>query len=245
MKRLFAIFALLLALALPVRGWGAFPIVAATNTSVRETTGTSHTVNLPAGITSGDLLIVFFGAGNGVTVTWPGGWTEFTSGTVAGSVQQNAAYRRADGTEGASITVTTSAARRSVHASYRITGHHATSNPEGASATGTSANPDPPNLAPSWGTAEDVLWIVSETHSTSDAITAYPTNYGNTLEIATSVSALRLGSARRELNASSENPGTYTIANSRDWVAGTAAVRPAAGGAPACPKTLALMGAGC
>ena len=85
--------------------WATFPTVAATNTS-SSAPATSHTVSLPTGIVSGDLLIVTFASNaNAITHSWPAGWTELydqTSGTMSGS----AAYRRADGTEGGTITVT-------------------------------------------------------------------------------------------------------------------------------------------
>src|SRR5215472_3753213 len=55
----------------------AFPVVAATNTSAVSSNATSHTVNLPSGITSGDLLLIFFGdsLNGGASTTTITGWT--------------------------------------------------------------------------------------------------------------------------------------------------------------------------
>ncbi len=96
---------------------------------------------------------------------WPtgaGAWTQLFYGHEANDTVLSAAFRIADGTEGTTITVTSVHSDFSAHVSYRITGHHATTDPEGASFAGqvkTNA-PDPPNLDPgSWG-AEDTLWLV-------------------------------------------------------------------------------------
>src|SRR3972149_4284037 len=83
------------------------PQVSATNTSVNNTAGTQHTVSLPTGVQSGDLLIVVFGYKNGTsqTINWPGGWTQFFRSDRTTTVGVVAASRQADGSEGSTITV--------------------------------------------------------------------------------------------------------------------------------------------
>lgn len=197
--------------------------VQATNTSTSGS-GTSHSVALPAGITAGDLLIAVFGYVTlGATVTPPAGWTLVGSG---GSVLALAIYRRtANGSEGGTATFTTSASAASMHNTYRIAGQHASSNPE-ISAFPTTA--DPPSLSPSWGAA-NTLWLAILAHTAnSPDITAAPANYTNLLKSA-SVSSALVGSARRLLNAASENPGVFTASGSSPAdVSCTLAIRPAA-----------------
>ena len=226
-------------LALPV--WAAFPAVPNENGSTSS--GTSHTVNLPANIVNGNLLVAFFAVNGQPTVTFPAGWTkvyeDFHTVGGAGSVTTSCYFRRADGTEGASITVTTDSSQRAAHTTYRITGHHTTTDPEAPTAAGDipegdSTIPDPPSFSPSWG-AEDTLWFVVEvslSSGTDAAVSAYPTSYTDGRNDIRNNGPSQ-GTARRELNASSDNPGTFTIGASHKWVANTVAVRPAGvAGAP-------------
>lgn len=200
-----------------------FPVVAGTNTST-QTSATSHTVNLPASIAAGDLLIVLFGwPATADDVSTPSGWTQFMN--VLNNTRLYGFYRVADGGEGSTLTVTSSSSAASRHNSYRITGYQGTL--EVATATGSSTTPNPPNLAPSWG-AEDTLWIAAAHNSNTTADIAAPTNYGNLLEAF--LSPFEMNSARRELNASSEDPGTFANASNAQWQAATIAIRPAAAG---------------
>ena len=201
----------------------AFPIVAATNTSTDSSTN-SHTVNLPSGIVSGNLLIVAFLSDPDKTITFPAGWTKVYDDQSLNTVQFAVAFRRADGTEGATITVTTSGGPTtdSAHNSYRITGHHTTSDPEAsADSGGENTNPDALILTPSWG-AEDTLWIVTYGWQVSGTHSAYPTNYSGS-----QISVNGCASATRDLNATSENPGTATVGSAVVWSAATVGIRPA------------------
>jgi hypothetical protein len=213
-----------------------FPTVAATNSSNTQS-GTSHTVSLPASISSGDLLIVFFSAYNGVptsiTATYPAGWTKLYENTSQPSDLHpsnfSAAYKTADGTEGSSISVTTGGVNaETAHISYRITGWDSNVPPEApAAASGGSTTPNPPSLTPSWGAA-DTLWLATAVSGfTTATVSSIPTNYTNNININSSPgSTLRLASARRELNASSEDPGTFTFSVSSQWRAGTVGIKP-------------------
>ncbi|MCI0553514.1 MAG: BNR repeat-containing protein, partial [Anaerolineae bacterium] len=109
-------------------------------------------------------------------------------------------------------------------------------------ATGTSTTPNPPNLDPSaWGT-EDTLWlaIVGWDDGTTgmDSIpTAYATPNGQTrVNFASDGCGVSMGT--RELNATSEDPGTFLLdVVSEAWIAQTVAIRPAAA-----PLTIQLAG---
>jgi hypothetical protein len=208
----------------------AFPQVAAQNNGNEASATTSHTVNLPASIVSGNLLLVQFTVLGDGTVTWPAGWTSLYDVSVgAGEVTHSVRFRRADGGEGATITLTTSVSGKSSHLSSRITGHHTSTDPEvGTVAEGDSTAPDPPSLSPSWG-AEDTLWFAEISYDTGADTTAYPTNYtnGRVERRAGESDSASTAEARRELNASSDDPDALTLQFTRDWTANLIAIRPA------------------
>ena len=208
----------------------AFPQVIATNNSAETTNETSHTVALPAGIQAGETLLVFFSCDWLRTVTFPGGWTEIfediSSATLAIS------WRKADGGEGASITVTTSGTEQSVHISHRISGaiDPATTPPEvSAGATGNSTNPNPDSLNPGGG-AEEYLWIaVASSNDGQEIYTAYPANYTDnreTYQSAEHIAGCNIAVATREIETTVQDPGTFTIEASEAWAACTVAVYP-------------------
>ena len=205
----------------------AFPQVAAVNGGNNPFTTTNHTVNLPAGIEAGDLLLVFFASYGAPTITFPEGWTHLFQAASGVYVKFGVWYRVADGEEGATIIVTTSSTERTAHTSYRITGYSGT--PEvGTPAIGFSYYPDPSSLTPSWE-AKDTLWFASCGYHSNRTVTAYPTNYTNGRnDYANDLYGCGVGTARRELNAVSEDPSTFTIDLSYPWVANTVAIQPAA-----------------
>lgn len=206
----------------------AFPQVAAVNGGNDTTNQTNHTVNLPSGIEAGNLLLVFFASDGGPTITFPEGWTQLFQTGANTACKFGAWYRIADGTEGSTITVTTSNNQMTAHTSYRITGYSGT--PEVATATtGIDYSPNPPSLTPSWG-ALDTLWFACCGYNSNLTVTVYPTNYTNgRYDRANNTEGCGTGSARRELNAASENPGMFTLSGSTQWVANTVAVKPVVG----------------
>lgn len=215
----------------------AFPVIEATNTSAEAAATTSHTVSLPAGIASGDLLIVVYGFPQGGFPTTPSGWTdsEFLSHSTDNDVTNLRIWTRtADGAEGSTLAVTTANSRESAHAAYRISGWSSfefSADAESASA----GHPDPPSLTPSGG-ADDYLWIAVAGALTTRTVDAAPTNYSNFLASSsgdTSLGEANIGVAARSVNASSEDPGTFTSETPTDnWVATTMAVFPSASETP-------------
>jgi hypothetical protein len=218
----------------------AFPQVYLSASSQQTSATTSHTVSLPAEIQAGELLIVAFGYGDDSTITFPGGWTQkarsqvnFASGTWA--------YRVADGSEGATITVTSGTARQSAHRSWRIQGHSTSTNPmtdNGAWAFGSSTTPDASSYTPTGG-AKDYLWMWFCSGASGRICTAAPANYGNlgtSDSGSTAAVSIAMSTARRELNAASEDPGTATLESSGPWVAMVIAVHPGTEGNPAAPE---------
>lgn len=193
--------------------------------------GTSHTVTMPANISAGDLLIVIFCTqGTGVVNhTWPGGWNVI--GTSCCNPSFSYAYRIADGTEGATITVDSSQSRASRARAFRITGWHGTTPPEGMDGGGTTSGGDAPGLelTPSWGSA-DTLWIAAFAYddaNTNSAVTAYPTNY-TLFQHDISTGNLGLASAARQLAAAADQPDVFSINDNETYQIATIGVRPVA-----------------
>lgn len=184
-----------------------YPQVVGANGGANNTASNTHTVNLPADIAAGDLLIAMLMISGIRNVTWPDGWSV--------DPDQQFAYKIADGDEGASITVDTDGAGvTSAHTTYRLTGHDANNPVQSTEAVQFSGTqPDPPNLAPSWGAA-DTLWIVAAGWINGTiTVNAYPSNYTNGRTDAGNSTGVAIGSARRELNASSDNPGQFTLSS--------------------------------
>jgi len=209
----------------------AFPVVEATNHSVEASNTTTHTVSLPAGIQAGETLLVFFSCDSVETVTFPEGWTKIKEESYSTWITLAVAWRKADGEEGASITVTTGTDEESAHISYRISGAtDPTSTPPEVSAGANSYGdtPDPASLTAGGGSKE-YLWIAVEGNDDDEPVTDYPTNYtnGETYASSEAFSACSIGIARRNLETDTENPGAFTIADEEAWAACTVAVYPA------------------
>lgn len=187
-----------------------FPTLAGSNTSSVAVASTSHPVALPASVGAGDLLIIISALSGGGSFSGLDGFTSLlTPSGVAGQVL----YKVATGSEGGFANLTTLATRTSASGSYRITGY--SSSPEGAKTDFTSGtNPDPPSLTPSWG-ALDTLWIAGciVTGSGNPAVSAYPASYTNTITVGVESGANDqcIGAATRQVNASSQDPGTFTL----------------------------------
>ena len=204
-----------------------------TTTSIVSTNEINHLVSLPAGIVAGNLLIVAFAADGGPSIDFPAGWTLlFMNDTPTQLTTLAVAYRQADGTEGASITVITGLSEQSAHNSYLISGadNPTVRPPQNSGASKfDNANPDSPILTPTGG-AKDYLWLSCAGVDGGRAFTVAPLNYTNLLsaDSGSPASGVSCGSARRILNASSENPEAFTIETGDEWVAVTIAIHPVA-----------------
>lgn len=220
----------------------AFPAVQTTAESATTTAGTSHTVTLPSGITSGDLLIVIFSHAVSCTLNALTGWTELVDTAAANA--EKVLYRKADGTEGASISLTSSASTKMSAIAYRISGAEdpATQAPQLSTvATGTSTAPNATTCTPTGG-AKDYLWLTFFTQAGEEAdddtwTTGTPTNFTNLLQKTSGTTAaastnVQNASAQQQLNASSLDAAAFTTAQSLAWRAWTLAIHPAADRTP-------------
>ncbi len=232
----------------------SIPTIRSSTSSSVIVDNTSHAVSMPSGIVSGDLLISFFTVEGSPTITWPAGWTEFATRSSGVVGKTSIAYRQADGTEGSTITVTTTApASQSTHCTYRIIGaaDPATRPPEastfdsqttivsGGSIFGVGIlNIDCPSLTPTGG-VKQYLWLSAGTVRTTAGLNGnlytIPTNYGNTKEANTDPVGIHFGwpmyTADRNARLATEDPGyfgfnSFTVGVTFNWMTFTVAVHP-------------------
>lgn len=226
-----------LLLALFEEGPVGFPVVNSSNGGVLSTAGTSHTINLPAAVAAGELLLVAFVCKANPAITWDttshGTWTQLTN--VESATPHLVVYWKvAAGTEdGGTLTVTTATSQKSAHQSWAIGDWDGIAPIAPAEVVYTATvNPDPPNNASGSG---DSLWIALAAANGVVTVTSYPANYtDNQISRSTSASsAVAISAATRNLNASAENPGTFTNTVSGDGHAATIVVLPATAGTQA------------
>ena len=212
----------------------AFPQVAAHIGQTFDPAATTHNVTMPSTVNAGDLLIVLLVWSNTNSISNPSGWSNLFQTSFSGR-RGGGWLKVAAGTEGSTnVNFSTSSSSKMAARVYRVTGWFgdAAGVEATGAATGSGSTPNPASLTPSWGAAE-TLWLANA-HAWTDAtsVTSYPSNYSNgAFSIVNSENAI-IASARRELSASSEDPATFTLNDSGNWLASTIAIQPAGGTAP-------------
>ena len=214
----------------------AFPVVESTATTPRTGAETTSPVTYPATVSPNALIVCIARVAVAGAIGWPGGWTELVEDSSDASDDVTAiAYKTAVGDEDGTTFNVTHGDGKSAYIVYSITGaaDPASQAPQlSAVAVGTSTAPDPAALTPTGG-AKDYLWLWLggwEGEQTSPPANN-PTNYTNPLGASTAAAGAatgncRVASARRDLNAASEDPPSWTISASDDWSAWTMAVHP-------------------
>jgi hypothetical protein len=206
-------------------------VVEGTPQSAALTFGTTHSVTLPSGIVTGELLLLAF-ANDGDATATATGWTEAVSAGSESAVRLTVLKRIADGSEGAAVSVTTSASERNAFRVYRISrpsGGLSLSSVEGAITTGSGTSADPPSLTPTWGT-QQTLWFAfaaKDDGTSGRALTAFPTDFVSTGTVEdNNAQGVCLAWATRTATAASQNPTAFTTGTGDSWVACTLGVGP-------------------
>lgn len=201
-----------------------FPIVVARTSSEQASDANSFTVSL-GGPSAGELLVAV------IAVDGNDQWTidESTSGknwyvaahvTSTNSVVGIVAIKVADGSDALRL-ISQSGTQQASSIVFRISGHG--SYAAVASTTGSGTNGDPPNGAIT-GAGQDCLFLTGLCTDAQVVASSAPASYGNlTTKVATTSGGASVSVADRNLNASSDNPGTFTNA-SEQWVAFTIAI---------------------
>lgn len=238
----------------------AFPTLQAFNRGNSGAQVSTHSINLPASIAAGDLLLIYLMTAGTSTasVTSPSsGWTEIGKCIFPTTSQTGTLWviaRIADGGEGSLCTVSTSGSVGSAHVTRRYSGTFGgidTTSISVTTATHASgagdANPNPPNNNPANWDVEETYFDALAAWSANEDLSSYPTNYGSGQTYSRWASGLGggMGASSRTSQAASENPSVYTLSVAANWAAATVAIRPAAAGGSApivMNKTQGLMG---
>lgn len=213
-----------------------FPTVAATQQRSTDANTTNHTGDLPAGINADDLLLIFLGLdGPNPIDTHPSGFTILANVVTASAVRQALYAKKATGSEGATFTYVSNLNEESVSITYRIpaaewSGDIATGIQVGTTATGSSANPNPPSVTAAWGSADNLFITIATWDDVALTHNAFPTNYSSN-QLVESASAdgggVGIAVATRELAAATDDPGTHTISATEEWLANLLIIKPA------------------
>ena len=228
----------------------AFPVVLSLTSTVDSSSGSADVADMPATVNSGDLLVAFMYSNVNNTHTAATGWTKIGESASNATVRRVSVHAKsADGTEGGGTATFghTSGSDVALFYVYRIqTGTWsgnalATAVQAGFDNSTSSGDPDPPSLSPSYGAA-DTLWLIGGKGSVFGGTTVTPpTGYTDSSIISVS-NFYQLSTARRELNASSEDPGVLDHATNSAWIGATVAIEPAAAAGGTKTSRLALLG---
>lgn len=228
-----------------------FPTVEDITASVNGAQDTSHTVDFPSTVNVDDLLIM-------INCFWyqdqdptgPSGWTQIfydAESQTSNRLTLNIYAKKADGTEDGgtwgftSVNNTTRATQI-----YRISGWGGTlADDVDVSAStneGSSTSPDPASVTAGWGSDDNLFIEVTGLIDDNGQLTSASANYTNLTQTddtgGGSNQQCSLGTARRELAASSDDPGTMTVDQSERWSAMTIVIKPAAASGTVNSKTL-------
>jgi len=198
---------------------------------------TTHNVNMPATVEAGELLVA---NGSGFEIGFPGldipsGWEAkwIEESSVNTGLEGGLFVKKADGTEGGtSVNFSTGAACTMAVEVRRIAlwSGNLDDIAIGVPVHAQTANPNPPNLAPAAGSQRYLWGAIYEAADDDETATGYPTNYTVAQNYVISGGGVNdgpsAGSAWRELEASSDNPGTFTLSGSEGTIANLLAVRP-------------------
>lgn len=212
---------------------GAFPEWLSTTQTV-ETFATTMSTTLPS-VNSGDLLILVVAANTLRTASTPSGFSVLASSLSASSnFARSIFYRVCDGSEGAKVSVTFSGSGQKLAQAIRIKAgtFYAAAPFAIASTTGTTAEPDPPSLSPSWGSAAN-LWLALGVRSNWNSSPATSWPYADGQATAGSqghngASIPRLLSCLEGVVSGSQDPSAWVSGTAAaQWIADTIAIRPA------------------
>jgi len=195
----------------------AKPIAVVNRNSSTSVSGTSHAVDLPASLVSGNLLVFAICQSNGRDFSVPSGWTQLSENQQSGKVTLFVCYKQSDGSEGSSVTATCSGDGSACHRTWQIENWQGT--PEAS--TSSLGTLDPPSITPTWGATESLFLPVVAIHNEGTAADGAPTNYDNFLRLEQAPNRAAGWFAERITTTTTENPGTFQSGTVDEWVVST------------------------
>jgi hypothetical protein len=212
----------------------AFPQVESITHTGISTAASAQDIDMPSSVAEDNLLLMMLAYdGSGSAPTTPTGWTGLINSN-SNSSGRMLVYKQAAGDEGGtSVSVTLGATAACAATVYEISGWNDLEYEDGiGNPTYTvDSSPNPPSLSPSWGAA-DTLWIAGVMAvDDNGTFNTAPSNYTNLEQIAAGAAvnaSAEVGSARRERNIATEDPGTFSMSEIEGWVAVTIAIEPGA-----------------
>lgn len=206
------------------------PTIAETSTKFDTANTNIHTVTIPTGTQSGDMLLALIAYGNvaPATVTMPTSWV--LVGSVGATQRLRVHWKQATDTDaGATLTASTSGSTRAAIALLRIIDVGSMTKPieTAVVSQNSTATPDPPSLTVTSFPGNDILFIAATGVQSGKIATAFPTNYSGNQTTVSASAGVGLSYASRVVSATTENPGTFTMDSSATAGSITIAIRPA------------------
>jgi hypothetical protein len=197
-----------------------FPQTAAPTPSSFSSASVNHNVNMPPVVKAGDLLKVHLSlrkdSGSISGVSTPSGWTPLQEGGNGSTVFVAWYGKVANGTEGGT-TVNFVSGSSCVGAAqcYRVTEWYGSlGGVEIADhVTAITSTPDPPEVTAPWGSAKNLFFVSSLANDGDESLVSSPTNYtgGVATFAGAGLPSAAVYTARRELAASSDDPGSFQL----------------------------------
>ena len=211
-----------------------FPELESTTSSATNAPSTSHSVLLDGLDSAGELLLAWLMFNADTTITGMTGWTALSSNTA--SPGRSAVYGKiATGSEGSSISATTSSSNAGAFIVQRISNNKGglvagTDYTVAVASAATTANPNPPSVTAGWGSDDNLFIAACCVRGDNDTVTGYPTNYGSgTGKVTTNGGGggATVGVAVRQFTSATDDPDTFTLSASEYGRAYTIVIAPA------------------
>jgi hypothetical protein len=192
---------------------------------------TTHAVDMPNSVSSGELLLIVFSSYACGTITTPSGWTSLDTKGNHGAVFA----KDADGTEGGtSVTVTVQVSKTASAIVHRISGWGGTLADDvdiAAVSAAQSAYPNARSLTAGWGAADNLFLSVAVAGDDDASFDSAPSGYSGLTSIVSgggTNNGCSAGSAYIESASDTEDPTAFTLSASESWYAWTLVIEPGA-----------------
>lgn len=199
----------------------SFPTLVATSHGSDQSPGALWTVNVPAGNT-GDLIVLLVVNDGDSTPTIPGYTTLLTADSGTGDqLNLTVAYRQSTALPSTPevITINAGASDTASYIVYRYSGWNSITG--GASFSSISSAPQPPSHSTS--NANNV-WITVAGWVGARTVSAYPYASNQITDGWNNASGSSLAASTKQLAASSDTPGSFTLSSNSQWVTATIAI---------------------